>query len=145
MLSILVSGPKQPGDRIDVYLRPLVDDLQTLWRPGVEEVWDEFERKYFTLHTMLLTTINDNPAHRNLSGQSKSKGEACPHCLDETFSLWLRKSKKFIFWGHHGFLPKKHPYQNIDCQFDRKKRRIERRLCMCPEWRSTCKSKASKL
>ena len=27
MLSILVSGPKQPGDRIDVYLRPLVDDI----------------------------------------------------------------------------------------------------------------------
>ena len=78
MLSILVSGPKQPGDRIDVYLRPLVDDLQTLWRPGVEEVWDEFERKYFTLHVMLFTTINDNPAHRNLSGQSKRNDEACP-------------------------------------------------------------------
>ena len=30
MLSILVSGPKQPGDRIDVYLRPLVDDLKIL-------------------------------------------------------------------------------------------------------------------
>jgi hypothetical protein len=29
MLTILVSGPKQPGDRIDVYLRPLVDDLMT--------------------------------------------------------------------------------------------------------------------
>jgi hypothetical protein len=28
MLTILVSGPKQPGDRIDVYLRPLVDDLR---------------------------------------------------------------------------------------------------------------------
>ena len=30
MLSILVSGPKQPGDRIDVYLRPLVDALKKL-------------------------------------------------------------------------------------------------------------------
>jgi hypothetical protein len=41
MLTILVSGPKQPGDRIDVYLRPLVDDLKILWKPGVPEVWDE--------------------------------------------------------------------------------------------------------
>jgi hypothetical protein len=41
MLTILVSGPKQPGDRIDVYLRPLVDDLKILWKPGVLEVWDE--------------------------------------------------------------------------------------------------------
>jgi hypothetical protein len=30
MLTILVSGPKQPGDRIDVYLRPQVDDLKIL-------------------------------------------------------------------------------------------------------------------
>jgi hypothetical protein len=37
MLKILVSGPKQPGDRIDVYLRPLVDDLKILWKPGVPE------------------------------------------------------------------------------------------------------------
>jgi len=118
MLSILISGPKQPGDRIDVYLRPLVDDLQTLWRPGVEEVWDEFEHKYFTLHAMFFTTINDNPVHRNLFGQSKRNGEACPHCLDETCSLWLRKSKKFVFLGHRRFLHKKHPYRNMDCQFD---------------------------
>ena len=78
MLSILVSGSKQPDERIDVYLRELVDDLQTLWNPGVKEVWDEFQRKEFTLHAMLFTTINDNSAHRNLSGQSKRKGEACP-------------------------------------------------------------------
>ena len=114
MLSILVSGPKQLGDRIDVYLRPLVDDLKTLWRPCVDEVWDEFERKYFTLHAMLFTTINDNQAHRNLSGQSKRNGEACPHCLDETCSLWLRNSKKFVFMGHRRFLLKKHPYQNMN-------------------------------
>ena len=121
MLTILVCGPKQPSDLIDVYLRPLVDDLKTLWKPGVKEVWDEFERKDFTLHAMLFTTINDNPAHCNLSSQSKRKGEACPHCLDETCSLWLRKSKKFIFLGHRRFLPKKHPYQNMDYQFDGEK------------------------
>jgi hypothetical protein len=32
MLTILVFGPKQPSDRIDVYLRPLVDDLKILWK-----------------------------------------------------------------------------------------------------------------
>jgi hypothetical protein len=29
------------------------------------------------MHGMLFTTINDNPAQRNLSGQSKRKGAAC--------------------------------------------------------------------
>jgi hypothetical protein len=81
MLTILVSGPKQPGDRTDVYLRPLVDDLKILWKLGVPEVWDEYKREEFTMHVLLFTTINDNPAHRNLSSQSKRKGAACPHCL----------------------------------------------------------------
>jgi hypothetical protein len=49
MLTILVSRPKQPGDHIDVYLRPLVDDLKILWKPGVPEVWDEYKREEFTM------------------------------------------------------------------------------------------------
>ena len=71
MLSTLVSGLKQPGDRIDVFLQPLVEDLQLLWK-GVE-VRDAIVNKHFTLHAMLMTTISDNSAHRNLFGQSKRK------------------------------------------------------------------------
>jgi hypothetical protein len=29
----------------------------------MKEVWDKFGREEFTLHVMLLTTINDNPTH----------------------------------------------------------------------------------
>ena len=61
MLSTLVSGPKQPSDRIDVFLQPLVEDLQLLWE-GVE-VRDDVVNKHYTLHVMLMTTISDNPAH----------------------------------------------------------------------------------
>ena len=66
MLSTLVSGLKQLGDRIDVFLQLLVEDLQVLW-DGVE-VRDAVVNKHFTLQAMLMTTISDNPAHRNLSG-----------------------------------------------------------------------------
>ena len=121
MLIILVSGTKQPGDRIDVYLRPLIDDLKTLWKPGVKEVLDEFGHEEFMLHAMLFTTINDNLAQRNLFRQRKRKGAACSHCLDETCSLWLRNSKKFAYMGHRRFLPKKHPYRDMDCQFNGEK------------------------
>ena len=79
MLSILIPGPKQPGNDIDVYIRPLVDDLKKLWLEGVE-VWDQYKQEYFTLHSMLFVTINDLLALRNLSGQSKRKGESYPHC-----------------------------------------------------------------
>ena len=96
MLSILISGPKQPSNDIDVYLRPLVDDLKKLWSEGVE-VWDQYKQEYFTLHTILFITINDLPAFRNLFGQNKRKGEACLHCLDDTCSLWLNNSKKIVY------------------------------------------------
>jgi hypothetical protein len=67
-LTILVFGPKQPGDRIDVYMKSLVDDLKILWNLGVQEVWDEYKREEFTMHVILFTTINDNLDQRNLSG-----------------------------------------------------------------------------
>jgi hypothetical protein len=115
MLTVLVSRPKQPSDRIDVYLRPLVDELKTLRKPSVKEVWDEFRREEFTLHAMLFTTINDNLVYRNLSVQSKRKGAACPHCLEQTCVVWLKKSNKFSFMGHNRFLSKKHAYWGMDC------------------------------
>ncbi|CAM8999792.1 unnamed protein product [Rhodiola kirilowii] len=31
MLSLLISGPRHPGNDIDVYLAPLIDDLKLLW------------------------------------------------------------------------------------------------------------------
>nr|AAL77145.1 Putative TNP-like transposable element [Oryza sativa Japonica Group]AAP52250.1 transposon protein, putative, CACTA, En/Spm sub-class [Oryza sativa Japonica Group] len=32
MMPIIIQGPKQPGNDIDVYLRPLVEDLKQLWK-----------------------------------------------------------------------------------------------------------------
>lgn len=31
LLTLLIPGPKQPGNDIDVYLQPLIEDLQELW------------------------------------------------------------------------------------------------------------------
>jgi hypothetical protein len=81
------------------------------------------------MHGMLFTTINDNPAQRNLSVQSKRKGAAFPHCLEDTYAIWLRQLKKYVFMGHHRFLSKKHPYRAMDCQFNGEKENREAR-CM---------------
>ncbi|MBS2634171.1 hypothetical protein KFY46_25930 [Salmonella enterica subsp. enterica serovar 1,4,[5],12:i:-] len=40
MMPVLIPGPNQTGNDIDVYLRPLVDDLLLLWNEGVT-MWDE--------------------------------------------------------------------------------------------------------
>lgn len=31
MLTLLIPGPQQPGNNIDIYLEPLIDDLIHLW------------------------------------------------------------------------------------------------------------------
>ena len=46
MLSMMISGPKQPGNDIDVYLNPLIEDLKLLWNEGVD-MFDAFKNEYF--------------------------------------------------------------------------------------------------
>jgi len=41
MMTVLIQGSKQPGNNIDVYLRPLVDKLLLLWMKEGVCVWDE--------------------------------------------------------------------------------------------------------
>ena len=36
MLSLMISGPRQPGNDIDIYLTPLVENLKMLWEEGVD-------------------------------------------------------------------------------------------------------------
>ena len=79
LLSMMIAGPKQPGNDIDAYLAPLIEDLITLWVDGVE-VYDANEKQSFNLHAMLFCTLNDFPAYGNLSGYSVKGHHACPIC-----------------------------------------------------------------
>ena len=120
MMPLLISGPKQPGNDIDVYLAPLIDDLKTLWTKGVE-VFDAYKEEHFTLRAMLFCTINDFPAYGNLSGH-KVKGEkACPVCGSDTCTTRLPCSKKNVYLGHRRFLPEGHRYRNKKKEFNGQK------------------------
>ena len=48
MLFLLISGPRQPGNDIDIYLASLIVDLITLWEVGVQ-VYDAHKQELFTL------------------------------------------------------------------------------------------------
>jgi hypothetical protein len=68
MMPVLIQGPKQPDNSIDVYLRLLVEELQLLWsKPGVR-VWYEYKQEEFDLRALLFMAINDWSALSNLSG-----------------------------------------------------------------------------
>ncbi|XP_060182268.1 uncharacterized protein LOC132611929 [Lycium barbarum] len=88
ILSMLILGPESPGDAIDVYLQPLIEELKELWETGVE-TFDASTRQNFMLHATLLWTINDFPAYANLSGWSTKGKLACPCCNKETLSIRL--------------------------------------------------------
>ena len=59
MMPVLIQGPKQPGNDIDVYLRPLVEELLQLWTGNGVRTWDEHKQEEFNLHALLFVTIND--------------------------------------------------------------------------------------
>ena len=110
MLSMLISGPKQPGNDIDVYLKPLIEDLKILWETGVE-VYDGYRKESFNLRAMLFGTINDFPAYGNLSGYSIKGQCACPICEDKTDWKRLEFGQKNVFLGHRRFLNSNHHYR----------------------------------
>jgi len=108
MMPVLIQGPRQPGNDIDVYLRPLVDELLQLWSKEGVRVWDEHKQEPFDLRALLFVTINDWPALSNISGQSNKGYNACTHCLDDTESIYLNRCKKNVYLGHRRFLPRQH-------------------------------------
>ncbi|KAL8089379.1 hypothetical protein AgCh_038991 [Apium graveolens] len=68
ILFVLTQGPKEPGNKIDVYLQSLIEELKELWVDGV--TYDASKNEMFTLRASLIWTINYFPGYANLSGWS---------------------------------------------------------------------------
>ena len=99
MLSLFISGPRQPGNNIVVFLVQLIDDLKTLWEKGVE-TYDAHFREIFNLQAIILWTINDFLAYGNLVSCTTKGYFACPLCGEETCSLRLKHGRKNSYMGH---------------------------------------------
>ena len=59
MLSLLIPGPHQPGNEIDIYLKPLIDELKELWEEGVD-TYDAYNKEHFQMRATLLWTIHED-------------------------------------------------------------------------------------
>jgi hypothetical protein len=108
MMPLLIQGPKQPGNDIDVYLSPLVDELLLLWNSTGVQVSDEYKLEHFNLRALLFVTINDWPTLSNLSGQSNKGYNARTHCFDDIKGVFLKKCRKVMHMGHRQFLSANH-------------------------------------
>ncbi|GJU32759.1 CACTA transposable element [Tanacetum coccineum] len=113
MLTMLIPGPKSPAKDIDVYLQPLIKELQELWKG----VWtkDAATGTYFEMKAALLWTINDFPARSSLSGWSGQGYYACPTCNEDTPSMAVKN--KIAYVGHRRFLKTNHPLRNKKKEF----------------------------
>ena len=117
ILSTLIDGPHGPGNKIDVYLQPLIDELNELWKDGID-TYDAVAKQMFCMRATLLWTISDFPAYANLSGWSTKGRLACPCCNKDTHSKWLKHSRKFCYMGHGRWLNTNHKFRKDTISFD---------------------------
>lgn len=118
MLSTLISGPHEPGNNIDIYLQPLIDDLKKIWEEGEPNVYDAHTKSFFTLRAVLMWTVNDFPGYANLSGCINKGYKGCPICGDKTVAKYLSHSKKMCYQGHRRYLDNHHPFRRQRASFD---------------------------
>jgi Transposase family tnp2 len=110
LMPLLISGPRQPSNDIDVFLALLLHELKQLWEED-RRVWVAYKREYFTLFIMIFCIINDFPAYGNLSGYKVKGAKHYPICLEDTCSHWMKEIKKTVYLGHRRFHRRQHLYQ----------------------------------
>ena len=75
LLTILIFSPKQLSIDIDVFLEPLMQEMERLWTHG-EPMYDAFRKEDFICRAMIFVTTNDYPALFALSDRSKGRHDA---------------------------------------------------------------------
>jgi hypothetical protein len=92
-LALLILGKEQvKSENIDVYLQPLIDELQELWQLGVP-TWDLSKQpndQFFNLRAMFIWTIHDYPGYGLLSGCAYQGYKACPLCGPNITSRYFK-------------------------------------------------------
>ena len=113
MLTMLIPGPKSPAKDIDVFLQPLIKELQELGE-GVPTL-DTATGTHFNMKAAVLWTINDFPARSSLSGWTGQGYYACPTCNQDTPSLPVKN--KIAYVGYRRFLRVNHPMRRKQNEF----------------------------
>ncbi|WVY89454.1 hypothetical protein V8G54_034968 [Vigna mungo] len=117
ILSMIIPGKQMPGNNINVYLQPLVDELRELWNDGVD-TFDSSLNETFRMRAALMWTISDFPGLGILSGWNTHTGLACPTCNFDAEPCRLPHSRKWCFMVHRRFLSRNHRFRLNRVRFD---------------------------
>lgn len=72
----MIPRPKAPTNDIDMYLQPLTEEINELWKHEAL-TYDAHQKQNFHMHSVILWTINDLPSCANLSGWAVYGKMAC--------------------------------------------------------------------
>ena len=67
-VSMLIQGPKQPGNNINLYLGLLQEELDTLWKTPAK-TWDASKGEYLNMRAALITIVQDYLGYGYLAGR----------------------------------------------------------------------------
>ncbi|XP_074347194.1 uncharacterized protein LOC141686025 [Apium graveolens] len=108
-MTLLIPGPDNPKKNLNVFLRPLMNELFILWQSGVE-TYDQHLKTNFIMKAALMWTISDFPALGMLSGWSTKGKMGCPVCVGNVQGFQLKNCGKCCFYGtYRTFLDKNDP------------------------------------
>ncbi|KAL9688547.1 hypothetical protein QQ045_032970 [Rhodiola kirilowii] len=115
ILSMLISGPKSPGKCLNVFMRPLMNELKILWDTGVP-TYDRHDGSSFIMKAIVLWTISDFPGLGMLGGLKIKGYKACPLRLDDVDAKHL--AGRMSYQGHRKWLPKTHLWRKQKDKFN---------------------------
>jgi hypothetical protein len=110
------------GANFDVFLQPLVDELQILWSQG--GVLTRDARAYmgmllFNMRAILMWTLHDFPALGLISGLTTKGFKGCPVCGPHTKSRRSKVLRKIVYCNcHRRYLRQDHYFRGAVDAFD---------------------------
>ena len=110
------------GSNFDVFIQPLVDELQQLWsRRGVltRDARAYMGMPHFNLRAVLMWTLHDFPAYGLISGLTTKGFKGCPVCGPHTISRRSKILRKNVYCNcHRRYLQEDHYFRGAAAAFD---------------------------
>ncbi|CAM8934566.1 unnamed protein product [Rhodiola kirilowii] len=108
ILCMLISGPKSPGKCLNVFMRPLIDELKMLWEDGVY-TFDRSDGSSFIMKAAVVWTISDFPGLGMLGGDGAHRTVIkvrCSLCKNKFISPILATLLFWVVSGKYGSNPR---------------------------------------
>jgi hypothetical protein len=109
-LCLVILGLDHPGPKLNVMLKPFIDELKELWN-GVE-AYDSHKKQKFTLWAAYLWSIHDFTVYSIFARWNVHGRLTCPICRSDTDCFRLTASGKISYFDcHQRWLPPKHTFR----------------------------------